>query len=298
MANNNQNNENKCNLMTVKEVAETLGVSAQTVKNMIAAGDFCGVKIANLNHSEVHPEWRIERASFGRYMSSIWLPISKKQIETDKIIEECEEKKKAIETEIKSLEVKAELLKAITNPDYLFALQSMAEALGERDHKEYQELQDLLNGETLGYEAHTRALRQAGRIARLPRLQRIDKAIDEAEIKRLKSVVEALQEENESLRKLLTEKDDEPVTDSQAELKGIAKTINLIDCGFSIRVLNTFRNCQIYTLYDLLLIPEKDLRKFRNVGKHQIDEIKDWLEGKKMETPIHVPLELGMFADN
>ena len=69
---------------------------------------------------------------------------------------------------------------------------------------------------------------------------------------------------------------------------GILRT-NILDIDdFSVRAKNVFRDNEIETLNDLLEFTEKDLYKFRNMGKKTIQEILYYIKINGLELRKHI----------
>ena len=95
------------------------------------------------------------------------------------------------------------------------------------------------------------------------------------EVDHLKKVVKSLQISYDEYRR---GNGDKPL--SGAVLPPLILSRDINDCGFSVRILNALRWCEVYTVGDLLrkFHGKSDLYKIRNLGKKTILIILDFIE--------------------
>ena len=101
-----------------------------------------------------------------------------------------------------------------------------------------------------------------------------------SEVDRLKEVVKSLQISYDEYRR---GKGDNPISD--AVLPPMILSMDINDCGFSVRILNALRWCEVYTVGDLLrkFHGKSDLYKIRNLGKKTILIILDFIEENNLD---------------
>ena len=100
------------------------------------------------------------------------------------------------------------------------------------------------------------------------------------EVDHLKKVVKSLQISYDEYRR---GKGDKPL--SGAVLPPLILSRDINDCGFSVRILNALRWCEVYTVGDLLrkFHGKSDLYKIRNLGKKTILIILDFIEENNLD---------------
>ena len=100
------------------------------------------------------------------------------------------------------------------------------------------------------------------------------------EVERLKKVIKSLQVSFDEYRRA---KGDKPV--SSAVLPPLILSRDLNDCNFPVRILNSLRWCEVYTVGDLLrkFHCKSDLYKIRNLGKKSIWIIIEFVEENNLD---------------
>ena len=102
----------------------------------------------------------------------------------------------------------------------------------------------------------------------------------QCEVERLKKVIKSLQASYDEYRR---GKGDNPICG--AILPPLILSKDICDCGLSIRITNTFRYYNVYTVGDLLrkFHGKSDLAKIRNLGNKSVWAILDFVEENNLD---------------
>lgn len=271
--------------ITRNRAAEILGVSRQTISNYIKEG-ILGSYVDEHGISYVNSE-DIERYAQKYKM----IATSEKLI--DEKLKEVEYRKRAINIELTELRNRATAngKLAANAVGMLFGVINAMSHLGVVPNLTYREahiLKDVVNGMTYD-ELSVRYDLTPARIRQI-----IDKTCNkltyneniaiaeiktnsdlQCEVERLKKVIKSLQASYDEYRR---GKGDNPICG--AVLPPLILSRDICDCGLSIRITNTFRHYNVYTVGDLLrkFHGKSDLAKIRNLGNKSVWAIIDFIE--------------------
>ena len=271
--------------ITRNKAAEILGVSRQTISNYIKEG-ILGSYVDEHGFTYVNSE-DIEKYAKKYKM----IAVNEKMI--DEKLKEVEARKRAINVELTELRNRATANGKLAENavGMLFGVINAMSHLGILPNLTYREsnlLKDIINGMTY-YELSIKYGVSATRIRQLAEktcnklTYNEDIVIAElstnrallSEVDHLNKVVKSLQIRYDEYRRA---KGDKPVSGVVLPLLILSRDIN--DCGFSVRILNALRWCEVYTVGDLLrkFHGKSDLYKIRNLGKKTISIILDFIE--------------------
>lgn len=276
--------------ITRKKAAEILGLSRQTISNYIEQGliGSCvgehGILYVNSDDVEKYAQ---------KYKM---IAANEKMI--DEKLKEVEYRKRAINVELTELRDRATAngKLAANAVGMLFGVINAMSHLGVLPNLTYREssiLKDIINGMTYD-ELSIKYGVSATRIRQI-----VDKTCNKLtyneniviaelstnrtlqyEVDRLKKVIRSLQVSFDEYRRA---KGDKPV--SSAVLPPLILSRDLNDCNFPVRILNSLRWCEVYTVGDLLrkLHGKSDLYKIRNLGKKSVWIILDFVEENNLD---------------
>ena len=271
--------------ITRNKAADILGVSRQTISNYIKEGilgsyvDEHGITYVNSEDIEKYAK---------KYKM---LAANEKMI--DNKLKEVEERKRAINVELTELRNRATAngKLAANAVGMLFGVINAMSHLGVLPNLTYREsnlLKDIINGmtyEELSIKYGVSATRIRQLVVRTCNKLTYNENIVIAELStnrtlqyevdRLKKVIKSLQVSFDEYRRA---KGDKPLSGSV--LPPLVLSMDINDCGFSVRILNALRWIEVYTVGDLLrkFHGKSDLYKIRNLGKKTISIILDFVE--------------------
>ena len=276
--------------ITRNKAAEILGVSRQTISNYIKEGilgsyvDEHGITYVNSEDIEKYAQ---------KYKM---IAVNEKMI--DDKLKEVEAHKRAINVELTELinRATANGKLAANAVGMLFGVINTMSHLGVVPNLTYREsslLKDIINGMTydelsIKYGVSATRIRQIAEktcnkltynenivIAELSTNRTL-----QYEVERLKKVIKSLQVSFDEYRRA---KGDKPV--SSAVLPPLILSRDLNDCNFPVRILNSLRWCEVYTVGDLLrkFHCKSDLYKIRNLGKKSIWIIIEFVEENNLD---------------
>ena len=271
--------------ITRNKAAEILGVSRQTISNYIKEG-ILGSYVDEHGFTYVNSE-DIEKYAKKYKM----IAVNEKMI--DEKLREVEARKRAINVELTELRNRATANGKLAENavGMLFGVINAMSHLGILPNLTYREsnlLKDIINGMTY-YELSIKYGVSATRIRQLAEktcnklTYNEDIVIAElstnrallSEVDHLNKVVKSLQIRYDEYRRA---KGDKPVSGVVLPPLILSRDIN--DCGFSVRIMNSLRWIEVYTVGDLLrkFHGKSDLYKIRNLGKKTISIILDFIE--------------------
>ena len=271
--------------ITRNKAAEILGVSRQTISNYIKEG-ILGSYVDEHGFTYVNSE-DIEKYAKKYKM----IAVNEKMI--DEKLKEVEARKRAINVELTELRNRATANGKLAENavGMLFGVINAMSHLGILPNLTYREsnlLKDIINGMTY-YELSIKYGVSATRIRQLAEktcnklTYNEDIVIAElstnrallSEVDHLNKVVKSLQIRYDEYRRA---KGDKPVSGVVLPPLILSRDIN--DCGFSVRIMNSLRWIEVYTVGDLLrkFHGKSDLYKIRNLGKKTISIILDFIE--------------------
>ena len=276
--------------ITRNKAAEILGVSRQTISNYIKEG-IIGGYVGEHGITYVNSE-DIEKYAQKYKM----IDASEKMI--DEKLNEVEARKRAINVELTELRNRATAngKLAANVVGMLFGVINAMSHLGVLPNLTYREsniFKDIINGMTydelsIKYGVSATRIRQIAEKTCNKLTYNEDIVIAElstnrslmSEVDRLKKVVKSLQISYDEYRR---GKGDKPL--SGAVLPPLVLSRDINDCGFSTRILNALRWCEVYTVGDLLrkFHGKYDLYKIRNLGKKTILIILDFIEENNLD---------------
>lgn len=276
--------------ITRKKAAEILGLSRQTISNYIEQG-LIGSCVGEHGILYVNSE-DVEKYAQKYKM----IAANEKMI--DEKLKEVEYRKRAINIELTELRDRATAngKLAANAVGMLFGVINTMSHLGVLPNLTYREsslLKDIINGMTydelsIKYGVSATRIRQIAEktcnkltynedivIAELSTNRTLQYDVD-----RLKKVIKSLQVSFDEYRRA---KGDKPV--SSAVLPPLILSRDLNDCNFPVRILNSLRWCEVYTVGDLLrkFHCKSDLYKIRNLGKKSIWIILDFVEENNLD---------------
>ena len=276
--------------ITRNKAAEILGVSRQTISNYIKEG-IIGSYVGEHGILYVNSE-DIEKYAQKYKM----IAANEKMI--DEKLKEVEYRKRAINVELTELRDRATANgKLSANAvGMLFGVINAMSHLGVLPNLTYREsnlLKDIINGmtyEELSIKHGVSATRIRQLVVRTCNKLTYNEDVVIAELstnRALMCEVDHLRKEVKSLQISYDEyrrgKGDKPL--SGAVLPPLILSRDINDCGFSVRILNALRWCEVRTVGDLLrkFHGKYDLYKIRNLGKKTILIILDFIEENNLD---------------
>lgn len=276
--------------ITRKKAAEILGLSRQTISNYIEQG-LIGSCVGEHGILYVNSE-DVEKYAQKYKM----IAANEKMI--DEKLKEVEYRKRAINIELTELRDRATAngKLAANAVGMLFGVINAMSHLGVLPNLTYREsslLKDIINGMTynelsIKYGVSATRIRQIAEKTCNKLTYNEDIVIAELstnrtlqyEVDRLKKVIKSLQVSFDEYRRA---KGDKPV--SSAVLPPLILSRDLNDCNFPVRILNSLRWCEVYTVGDLLrkFHCKSDLYKIRNLGKKSIWIILDFVDENNLD---------------
>ena len=271
--------------ITRNKAAEILGVSRQTISNYIKEG-ILGSYVDEHGFTYVNSE------DIEKYAKKYKMLAANEKMIDDKL-KEVEARKRAINVELTELRNRATAngKLAANAVGMLFGVINAMSHLGVLPNLTYREsnlLKDIINGMTydelsIKYGVSATRIRQIVEKTCNKLTYNEDIVIAElstnkallCEVDHLNKVVKSLQIRYDEYRRA---KGDKPVSGVVLPPMILSRDIN--DCGFSVRILNSLRWCEVYTVGDLLckFHGKSDLYKIRNLGKKTISIILDFIE--------------------
>ena len=271
--------------ITRNKAAEILGVSRQTISNYIKEGilgsyvDEHGITYVNSEDIEKYAQ---------KYKM---IAANEKMI--DEKLKEVEARKRAINVELTELRNRATAngKLAANAVGMLFGVINAMSHLGVLPNLTYRDsnlLKDIINGMTydelsIKYGVSATRIRQL--VVRTCNKLTYNEDIVIAELSTNRALLSEVDRLNEAVKSLQTSYDeyrrgkgDKPL--SGAVLPPLILSMDINDCGFSVRILNMFRRYSIYTVGDLLrkFHGKSDLAKIRNLGNKSTLAILDFIE--------------------
>ena len=271
--------------ITRNKAADILGVSRQTISNYIKEG-ILGSYVDEHGFTYVNSE-DIEKYAQKYKM----IAVNEKMI--DEKLKEVEYRKREINVELTELRNRATANGKLAENAVgrLFGVINTMSHLGVLPNLTYREsnlLKDIINGmtyEELSIKYGVSATRIRQLVVRTCNKLTYNENIVIAELStnrtlqyevdRLKKVIKSLQVSFDEYRRA---KGDKPLSGSV--LPPLVLSMDINDCGFSVRILNALRWIEVYTVGDLLrkFHGKSDLYKIRNLGKKTISIILDFVE--------------------
>ena len=276
--------------ITRNKAAEILGVSRQTISNYIKEG-ILG------SYADEHGFTYVNSEDIEKYAKKYKMLASNEKMIDDKL-KEVEYRKRAINVELTELRNRATAngKLAANVVGMLFGVINAMSHLGVLPNLTYREsnlLKDIINGMTydelsIKYGVSATRIRQIAEKTCNKLTYNEDIVIAElstnrallCEVDRLNELVKSLQISYDEYRR---GKGDKPI--SGAVLPPLILSRDLNDCNFPVRILNSLRWCEVYTVGDLLrkLHGKSDLYKIRNLGKKSIWIILDFVEENNLD---------------
>ena len=276
--------------ITRNKAAEILGVSRQTISNYIKEG-ILGSYVGE------HGILYVNSDDIEKYAKKYKMIAANEKM-IDEKLNEVEYRKRAINVELTELRDRATAngKLAANAVGMLFGVINTMSHLGVLPNLTYREsnlLKDIINGMTydelsIKYGVSSTRIRQIAEKTCNKLTYNEDIVIAELstnrtlqyEVERLKKVIKSLQVSFDEYRR---EKGDKPV--SSAVLPPLILSRDLNDCNFPVRILNSLRWCEVYTVGDLLrkLHGKSDLYKIRNLGKKSIWIILDFVDENNLD---------------
>ena len=271
--------------ITRKKAAEILGLSRQTISNYIEQG-LIGSCVGE------HGILYVNSEDVEKYAQKYKMIAANEKMIDDKL-KEVEAHKRAINVELTELRNRATAngKLAANAVSMLFGVINAMSHLGitpKLGYRQYQILKDIINGMTydelsIKYGLSATRIRQIVVMICNSLTDNEDTAIAEiATNKDLRIVIENLKKKLKSVQTSYDEyrraKGDVPISSAILPPLILGKDVN--DCGFSVRILNMFKWCDVYTVGDLLrkFHGKSDLDKLRNLGKKSVCIILDFIE--------------------
>lgn len=280
---------------TRQEAAQILGVDPQTISNYATRGFFDTIKTPTMV--------LVDKGSFDKFISENYERIkafADAKVELDKEVKEyrqkAEEAKSYYQQKVEEYKVKNKIKKMAFLPivkevcvEYISSV--MPKVATENNTHLLLKMLEYGNREEVAQELNIskervrqlierglfRMRHSGGLIARLES----ENAGLEMRCAKQHAYIEELQREIEKLKK----NQSLPVV-SNDKLSAIAKTKGLLLCDqfLSVRALNVLRG-QCESVYDLLACEISDLKKYRNMGKKTLNEIRDFAEDFANKNP-------------
>ena len=271
--------------ITRKKAAEILGLSRQTISNYIEQG-LIGSCVGE------HGILYVNSEDVEKYAQKYKMIAANEKMIDDKL-KEVEAHKRAINVELTELRNRATAngKLAANAVGMLFGVINAMSYLNITPKLSYREsklLKDIINGMTydelsLKYDLTTTRIRQIVDKTCNKLTDNEDTAIAEiATNKDLRIVIENLKKKLKAVQTSYDEyrraKGDVPISGAVLPPLILGKDVN--DCGFTVRILNILRWCDVYTVGDLLrkFHGKSDLDKIRNLGKKSVWIILDFIE--------------------
>lgn len=271
--------------ITRKKAAEILGLSRQTISNYIEQG-LIGSCVGE------HGILYVNSEDVEKYAQKYKMIAANEKMIDDKL-KEVEAHKRAINVELTELRNRATAngKLAANAVGMLFGVINAMSHLGitpKLGYRQYQILKDIINGMTydelsIKYGLSATRIRQIVVMICNSLTDNEDTAIAEiATNKDLRIVIENLKKKLKSVQTSYDEyrraKGDVPISSAILPPLILGKDVN--DCGFTVRILNMFKWCDVYTVGDLLrkFHCKSDLDKLRNLGKKSVCIILDFIE--------------------
>lgn len=271
--------------ITRKKAAEILGLSRQTISNYIEQG-LIGSCVGE------HGILYVNSEDVEKYAQKYKMIAANEKMIDDKL-KEVEAHKRAINVELTEFRNRATAngKLAANAVGMLFGVINAMSHLGitpKLGYRQYQILKDIINGMTydelsIKYGLSATRIRQIVVMICNSLTDNEDTAIAEiATNKDLRIVIENLKKKLKSVQTSYDEyrraKGDVPISSAILPPLILGKDVN--DCGFTVRILNMFKWCDVYTVGDLLrkFHGKSDLDKLRNLGKKSVWIILDFIE--------------------
>lgn len=271
--------------ITRKKAAEILGLSRQTISNYIEQG-IIGSCVGE------HGILYVNSEDVEKYSQKYKMIAANEKMIDDKL-KEVEAHKRAINVELTELRNRATAngKLAANAVGMLFGVINAMSHLGitpKLGYRQYQILKDIINGMTYDelsfkYDLTTTRIRQIVEKTCNKLTDNEDAAIaDIATNQDLRIVIENLKKKLNAVQTSYDEyrraKGDVPISSVILPPLILGKDVN--DCGFSVRILNILRWCEVYTVGDLLrkFHGKSDLDKIRNLGRKSVWIILDFIE--------------------
>lgn len=284
--------------ITRNKAAEILGVSRQTISNYIKEG-ILGSYVDEHGFTYVNSE------DIEKYAQKYKMLSANEKMIDDKL-KEVEAHKRAINVELTELRNRATANGKLAENavGMLFGVINAMSHLGVLPNLTYREsnlLKDIINGmtyEELSIKHGVSATRIRQLVVRTCNklTYNEDIVISElstnrallCEVDHLNKVVKSLQIRYDEYRRA---KGDKPVSGVVLPPMILSRDIN--DFGFSVRILNSLRWCEVYTVGDLLckFHGKSDLYKIRNLGKKTISIILDFVDENNLDFKENVESE-------
>lgn len=271
--------------ITRKKAAEILGLSRQTISNYIEQG-LIGSCVGE------HGILYVNSEDVEKYAQKYKMLAANEKMIDDKL-KEVEAHKRAINVELTELRNRATAngKLAANAVGMLFGVINAMSYLNITPKLSYREsklLKDIINGMTydelsLKYDLTTTRIRQIVEKTCNKLTDNEDSAIaDIATNQYLRNVIDGLKKKLKEVQTSYDEyrraKGDVPISSAILPPLILGKDVN--DCGFTVRILNMFKWCDVYTVGDLLrkFHGKSDLDKLRNLGKKSVCIILDFIE--------------------
>ena len=271
--------------ITRKKAAEILGLSRQTISNYIKQG-LIGSCVGE------HGILYVNSEDVEKYAQKYKMIAANEKMIDDKL-KEVEAHKRAINVELTELRNRATAngKLAANAVGMLFGVINAMSHLGitpKLGYRQYKILKDIINGMTydelsLKYDLTTTRIRQIVEKTCNKLTDNEDAAIAEiATNQYLRNVIDGLKKKLKAVQTSYDEyrraKGDVLVSSAILPPLILGKDVN--DCGFTVRILNMFKWCDVYTVGDLLrkFHGKSDLDKLRNLGKKSVCIILDFIE--------------------
>lgn len=271
--------------ITRNKAAEILGVSRQTISNYIKEG-ILG------SYADEHGITYVNSEDIEKYAKKYKMIAANEKMIDDKL-KEVEAHKRAINVELTELRNRATANGKLAENavGMLFGVINAMSHLGVLPNLTYREsslLKDIINGMTydelsIKYGVSATRIRQIAEKTCNKLTYNEDIVIAElstnralmSEVDHLNKLVKSIQISYDEYRR---GNGDKPVSGVVLPPLILSRDIN--DCGFSVRILNSLRWCEVYTVGDLLckFHGKSDLYKIRNLGKKTISIILDFIE--------------------
>ena len=271
--------------ITRRKAAEILGLSRQTISNYIKQG-LIGSCVGE------HGILYVNSEDVEKYAKKYKMLAANEKMIDDKL-KEVEAHKRAINVELTELRNRATAngKLAANAVCMLFSVINAMSHLGitpKLGYRQYQILKDIINGMTydelsIKYGLSATRIRQIVVMICNSLTDNEDTAIAEIDTNQyLRNVIDGLKKKLKAVQTSYDEyrraKGEVPISDAILPPLILGKDVN--DCGFTVRILNMFKWCDIYTVGDLLrkFHGKSDLDKIRNIGTKSVCIILDFIE--------------------
>lgn len=275
--------------ITRNKAAEILGLSRQTISNYIEQG-LIGSCVGE------HGILYVNSEDVEKYAEKYKMLAANEKMIDDKL-KEVEAHKRAINVELTELRNRATAngKLAANAVGMLFGVinaMSYLDITPKLSYRESKLLKDIINGMTydelsLKYGVSATRIRQIVEKTCNKLTYNEDAAIAEiATNQDLRIVIDGLKKKLKATQASYDEyrraKGDTPIGGTILPPLILGKDVN--DCGFPVRILNSFRWCSVYTVGDLLrkFHGKSDLDKIRNLGKKSVWIILDFIEDNNL----------------